>query len=164
MEGTRFDELARSVAGISRRRLLGRVAGAAAAGMLAQIGLPGSAGATCPNGSPPCGADCCDAQTNEVCQNGRCCGGEVAICNGPGQCCHGLVCFEGRCQVCAPGGAACVFDAQCCPEHVCVNPTGVGGACCPSGQACGPLCCPEGTIGVHCSGRRPRCRRRRLGI
>ncbi|AUX24953.1 hypothetical protein SOCEGT47_054940 [Sorangium cellulosum] len=42
--------------------------------------------------------------------------------------CDGLVCANGRCGPCAPGGAECGPDARCAPTGVCVEGAASGGA------------------------------------
>jgi hypothetical protein len=133
MDGTRFDELARTVAKrSSRRRFLTGVVGAAlgvAAGRGGQVALAG--GAT--------GAETFDLNdTNAICTPV----GE--LCNADSECCERPDCALNRCVRCVNGGC----NTMC---------RGAGGTCGADGDCCSGVCtggicrCPSGTY--NCNGR-----------
>ncbi len=74
------------------------------------------------------------AKPNEVCSNGSYCP-SPGICLPNGTCCQGgQVCGD---QCCNAFGSSCC-NGQCC-DGACI-----AGACCPTKNACGPSCCPDG--------------------
>ena len=137
MDGNRFDDLTRTLAGARSRR-----------GILRLIGLAFAAAGTIPRG-----ADAAVCRPNgSLCRKpGECCSGACmpdATGRGRCACAAGTVaCASGCCPICevSPNGTACpggkCFDGECC------NSGPFGGICDPN--VGGPLCC----VGAeHCCG------------
>lgn len=160
MDGSRFDQLTRSLGRNGNRRgflkgLLG-IGGAAAlreadveaarrpAPTPKPVTCPGKqhwdgTKCACPDGSTNCGPDCCPNGRAECCDNACCygdCYGEELCCPTGQSVCNGVCCdvgercFAGVCQVCTPCGSQC-----CAPDgQCCQNDTGIG--CAPAGGRC----------------------------
>lgn len=101
------------------------------------------------------GRVCCD---HEPCGYSTCCAaGETCVapetCAKPNEMCNGTYCpLPGVCLpngTCCQGGQVCgdqccnAFGATCCNGQCC-NGACIGGACCPTKNACGSTCCPDG--------------------
>jgi hypothetical protein len=127
MDGRRFDELARGLAGPSRRGLLRGFGAAAIGGVLARIGLQ-EAAAACKKYGRPCSSStqCCSG----TCTGGICrCGPEQVTCNASG----GPVCVS----IC-PDGQVMAANCTCVCEATGHPP--VDGAC-PTSNICPPIIC-----------------------
>jgi hypothetical protein len=142
MDGERFDDMARSWAFGSRRRVL-RVLLGATVGAVAGYPVLGAAVA-CREVGKACaaGADCCfghcSADERGDPPAARCCLASGTRCKRDIQCCTGL-CKAGECA-CLTVGTSCSDDGQCCTE-VCA-----GGVCACRGEQtpCGARCCASG--------------------
>ena len=137
MDPTRFDAVAKTLAGPDRRRVLRLLAGALLGGALA---LPGERVAAACRRSRDCGR-------REVCRNRAC----VRACGNPGTCNMGFTfgcagkphcyCAQGRG---GEGDALCVMGGGACPTVGCA-----GDDDCGQGEVCANGCCgvsPGGTF------------------
>lgn len=127
MDGSRFDDLTRTLAaGASRRRVLGALGGLAAAvlGRGPAQAAPSNCAVGCANLKGPQKAAC-----GQACRQ---CGGDfnrVCVAEGP---------FGPTGFTCCPAGTFCVFGPGiCCPEgaDVCFDADG-NATCCPEGTFC----------------------------
>jgi hypothetical protein len=133
-----------------------------------------NAGTCCPQEDQPCGGACCPAPEQRCADASRslCCGKDEQACGGT-CCASDLSCADEKLELCcAPGfdacGGSCCPSGECreggvcCPTPLCdgqcyAAPCGdtccevfesqcIGGACCPTQQACGATCCPPGDV------------------
>src|SRR5262249_6611913 len=167
MDGSRFDDLARSFSsGIPRRTVVSALAGSVLA---VAFGRRAEAKKLCgkfPCKNACCNDTCCDG-VDDVCTDaGRCCPasqtcgstccppenvGCSVIDLGDGtvkigcQCPEGQFISHGHCVPCHETGKTCAADAECCSGSCC------NGLCCPSGQFCAENgTCTCGTDQVTC--------------
>ena len=154
MDGSRFDAIARTLAGGIGRR---RVAAGLAATLLGGLTLPRQVAAACKNPGRPCDRD------NDCCGAAECRGGECKCKSGRDECGNDCVKLDtdeqhcGRCNRHCDGG-------ETCRDGSCVGPCGgstcdateecVGGVCTtpPGGCAPGADVC-AGDTNVSCGGR-----------
>jgi hypothetical protein len=129
MDHERFDDLTRALATTtSRRQFLKTLAGSAAGGLLALLGI-GEAAAD----------DTCKPIGKKCRKNAQCCSGN---------------CAEGKCAPCKDPGVACSSDSECCSGACCLTASGEkfccdrpDGICCPPGSDA--LCCSAGQVCCH---------------
>jgi hypothetical protein len=141
MDDNRFDNLARSIAGASRRRVLGGLLGGALGGALFVLGGDeGAARAECFKRDKRCRRDdqCCSGR----CDHGFCdpCRRDTVICKGK---CVKRDLFERDPQNCGRCGRRCDGDER-CENGKCVA-SGGGATCLRDCESCspkgGPPCC-----------------------
>jgi hypothetical protein len=159
MDGRRFDNLARRMAGdavgaaASRRGLL-RWLGGGAVGVLLGYGVGEETTAACKTVGKSCQrkSDCCTGR----CKNGTCkCSNAGGACDDHGQCCGPfgtLFCCGGVCTDTKtdPSNCGACGAPACPPEKDCAN----GQCCTRQGDACGETaeCCFAGTLTTCCGG------------
>jgi hypothetical protein len=144
MDHERFDDLTRALAtSTSRRQFLKTLAGGAAGGLLALLGI-GEAAAddTCkPNGKK--------CRKNAQCCSNNCVSGTCAACPSGQRLCNGSCIPQNDCCT----NADCASD-QICQNGTCVTPcTANGGICggdgdCCSGNCSNGFCCDPGQVGL----------------
>ena len=167
MDAQRFDDLTRALATTtSRRTVLKTLAGSAAGGLLALLGVrEAAADDTCKPTGKKCrkAAQCCAstvAHATATCTNRTCgfaCDATYRLCNGTcipeahcctaADCTTGYVCENGACfKSCDPNASVsctgpCSTSCFCNPSGICVDEsTFAGGACASTAD------CPSGTI------------------
>jgi hypothetical protein len=125
--GNFFDQAARVIASpMPRRKALKALGGAAAAGILASLGIKtASAQAAC---QPACPTNqfCCTTGTKPFCRTAK------KICCGNGTCpSDQFCCTDGAKPFCRTAKKTCCGDVACGPDQTCCV-----GKCCPKGQGC----------------------------
>lgn len=145
MDGKRFDEFARELAGgVSRRRLLRSLAGGAAA-MVVGSRLAASAEAAC---TPPGPRNFCNVDS-DCCSGGVCRLGACRCGSGFKQCGDRCVTISTQCGICPAGHQHC--NGQCRNVQSDRFNCGSCNRPCAANQICSSgHCCPKGT--VFCNG------------
>jgi hypothetical protein len=176
MDGTRFDDLTRVLAGSgSRRRFLGRLGAGMLGGVAALLGISDTAarcrpaGRTCSANDHCCSRFCgdrdrtgdgqCEPCEGVVCDE-LCCPPETIGCTEnvlpDGTALIGCLCPEGtlydrarnECRPCANVGGTCRADEDCCDGVCAEDGRCVDRSCC-SPEA---VCDADGTAGICCAG------------
>jgi hypothetical protein len=125
-----FDQAARVIASpMPRREALKALGGAAAAGILASLGIKTASAQSAPTAcQPACKAtqQCCTTGTKATCRDANqiCCGNDACA---PNQFC----CNTGAKPFCRTAKKTCCGDVACGPDQTCCS-----GKCCPKNQSC----------------------------
>ncbi len=146
MDGHRFDELTRALAGSVPRRTFFRAMLGLAAGVSGATKVDARTSRTRPTIPPPPPPDLCPGGVQKC--NGSCCPADQTCCNGSccvGTCENGVCCETGAIHC---GNECCSAGTHCCGSICCASAdlcSASGNRCCDVGTSvCGEECCAAG--------------------